>query len=251
MPSFDQTPDKPQPFGYKILWFAFKTSDPAAVLEALELEKATPANWESGLAAVYASKQDDAWAFVSPPIGGWVLAVSCLWPYPTVEADDDAGRKFDALFSRLMRRFDDVQFFGSHRVVDFVTWARALNGEPVRIFAYAGGGDGVLANVGKQTLEEAELRLADLTSLAPSDATDEIFRIAGERQAEQDALVASGLSRSEAIRHVRQNRGKSFPDETDVVELAALWSIDPMDLSEQDRPLALGWAARLPENLRQ
>jgi hypothetical protein len=36
-----------------------------------------------------------------------------------------------------MKRFDDVQFFGSYRVSDFVTWARALNGKSVRIFAYA------------------------------------------------------------------------------------------------------------------
>lgn len=36
MPSFDQTPDEPEPFGYKISWFALKTSDPAAVLEAIE-----------------------------------------------------------------------------------------------------------------------------------------------------------------------------------------------------------------------
>jgi hypothetical protein len=45
MPSFNQTPDKPQPFGYKVNWFALKTSDPAAVVDALELEETTAANW--------------------------------------------------------------------------------------------------------------------------------------------------------------------------------------------------------------
>jgi hypothetical protein len=40
-------------------------------------------------------------------------------------------------------------------------------------------------------------------------------------------------------------------DETDVVDLAALWSIDPSRLSEQDHLLGLGLAARLPENLSQ
>ncbi len=39
---FDQTPDKPQSFGYKVSWLALKASDPAAVCDALEL----PANWE-------------------------------------------------------------------------------------------------------------------------------------------------------------------------------------------------------------
>jgi hypothetical protein len=143
MRSFNLTPDKPQGFGFKVLWFALKASNPAAVVEALELREATPANWESGLAAAYDSQRDDAWVFVSPPVGGWVLVVGCLLPYPTTQSHDDAGAKFDALFSRLMKRSDDVQFYGSHRVVDFVAWARALNGKPVRIFAWAGC-DGVV-----------------------------------------------------------------------------------------------------------
>ncbi len=248
MRSFNQTPDKPRSFGYKVNWFALKTSDPAAVLDALELGEATPANWESGLAAVYGS---DPWVFVSPPVDGWVLAVSSSFPYPTVETHHDIGEKFDVLFSHLMKRFDDVQFYGSHRVVDFVVWARALNGKPLRIFAYAGGGEGVLANVGEQTSEEAKLRLANLTGLSPSAAEDETFRIAEEQDAEESRLVASGLSPREARARIRQNGPKPFPSETDVVELAALWSIDPLELSEQDHPLGLGLAARLPENLAQ
>lgn len=251
MPLFDQTPDEPEPFGFKVSWLALKTSDPAAVLDALELREATPTNWESGLAAMYASKRNEAWLFISPPVGGWVLAVSNSLPYPTVETHHDIGRKFDALFARLMKRFDDVQFFGSHRMVDFVAWARALNGKPVRSFAYAGGAGGVLANFGEQTPEEAKLGLANLTGLSPSEAEDELSRIAEEQHAEQDALVTGGLSRREAIRRVRQSRGKSFPNETDVVELAELWSVDPTSPPEQDHPLSLGLAARLPENLRQ
>ena len=53
MPSFDQTPDKPEAFGFKISWFAVKATDPAAVLDALEFKEAMPANWASGLAAMY------------------------------------------------------------------------------------------------------------------------------------------------------------------------------------------------------
>jgi hypothetical protein len=246
MRTFNQTPDKPQGFGFKVLWFALKAFGPAAVVEALELREATPANWESGLEAVYGG---DAWVFVSPPISGWVLAVCCSWPYPTTQSHDDAGPKFDALFFHLMKRFDDVQFYGSHRVVDFVVWARALNGKPVRIFAWGGSEGVVLENIGEQTAEEAKLGMANLTGLSVADAGDEIFRLAGEQDAEQDALVASGLSLREAMQRVRQNSGSAFPDESDVVELAGLWSIDPERLSEQDQPLSLGLAARLPENL--
>jgi hypothetical protein len=74
MPEFDQTPDFPGEFGFKISWFAVKASDPVSVLEALAFGHPTPANWASGLAAAYGRSQDsEASVFVSPPISGWVL----------------------------------------------------------------------------------------------------------------------------------------------------------------------------------
>ncbi len=251
MSSFSQTPDKPESFGYKTSWFAVKASDPASVVDALELGETMPTNWASGLAAAYArqnSQGSDPWLFVSPTVGGGVLAISSRLPYPaSVEAHRDIGRRFDILFFRLMRRFEDVQFFGSHRVSDFAAWARALKGKPTRIFAYADGQ--VLMNFGDQTSEEAKLGLADLSGLSPSDAEDEIFRIAEEQGVEEEELVASGLSRTEAQARVRQNGRNAFPDERDVVDLAALWSVDPTQLSDQDHPPGLGLAVRLPNDL--
>jgi hypothetical protein len=253
MPSFQQTPDKPQSFGYKVSWFALKASDPAKVVDALELAGAIPANWSSGLAAAYPyadSHRSDPWLFVSPPVNGWVLAVNFWLPYPvTVGAQLDIGRKFDVLFSRLMKRFDDVQFFGSYRVVGFVAWARALYGKPLRIFALADGE--VLANVGEQTPEEARLGFANLTDLSPTDAGDKIFKIAEEQGAEERALVAKGLSLRDARARVRPTGRNAIPDEGDVTDLAALWSIDPTQLSDQDHELGVGLAVRLPENLTQ
>lgn len=217
------TPDAPEAFGYKTLWFAVRTSDPASVVEALEFGEATPANWETGLAAAYARQGGptrEAWAFVSPPIDGWVLVMSALFPYPvTIDGHRDIGEKFDVVFSRLMKRFDDVQFFGSQRVVGFATWARARGGEPVRVFGYADGE--VLANDGAQTAEEAALGLMNLGGLSPLDAVDKIF----------DA--------------------EAFPDEGEVVELAGLWSIDPSLLSDRDHPPGAGFAVRVPDDLTQ
>jgi hypothetical protein len=249
MPSFDQTPDKPKSLGFKVSWFAVKAADPAAVLGALEFGGATPANWASGLAAMYEDAQSsDPWVFASPPVSGWVLLVGSALPYPTNESHHEIGRRFDVLFSRLMKRFDDVQFFGSHRVVDFVTWARARSGKPVRIFGLA---DEVMANFGEQTPEEAKLGFVNLSGLSPPEALDKIFAVEEEQGDEKDKLVASGLSLREALTIVRQNGRRGFPDETDVVDLAALWSIDPGRLSDQDHPLGLGRAARLPKNLAQ
>lgn len=247
MPSFDQTPDKPGPFGFKVSWFAVKASDPASVLDALELGEATPANWASGLEAAYGrSHKDDPWVFISPPLSGWVLVVGFSLPYPAIETHHDIGRRFDVLFSRLMKRFDDVQFFGSYRVVGLVAWARALNGKPVRSFAFA---DEVMANFGEQTSEEMKLGFADLSGLSPSEACEKIFRIAEEQDAQQNALVASGLSRREARARARQN-GRAIPGEKDVIELAALWSIDPTQLPKSNPP-RLGLAVRLPKDLAQ
>jgi hypothetical protein len=241
---FDPTPDKPQPFGFKVNWFAVKASDPALVLDALEFGETMPANWASGVAAAY----EDDWVFVSPPVTGWILVVGSSLPYPTNETHHDIGKRFDVLFSRLMKRFDDVQFFGSHRVVGFVTWARALNGKPVRIFAFA---DEVMANFGEQTPEEAKLGFVDLGGLSPSDAWDQIFRVAEEQGTEIDKHVASGLSRREARARVLQEGRDAIPDETDVVDLAALWSINPSRPDDQDHPVGLGLAARLPKSLSQ
>jgi hypothetical protein len=252
MPTFGQTPDKPEDFGFKISWFAVKATGPAAVLDALEFKEAVPANWASGLAAAYWDGESrEYWAFVSPPLTGWVLVASSSLPYPTNETHHDIGRRFDVLFSRLMQRFDDVQFFGSHRVSDFVAWARAVKGKPMRIFAWSGSDGAVLANIGEQTLDEAKLGLANLGGLSPLDATDKIFAIEEQQGAEEEKLVASGLSRREARTTIRQTSRGGFPDETDVVDLAALWSIDPSRLSEQDHPPGLGLAVRLPENLNQ
>ena len=90
MTSFEQTPDKPQSFGYKVSWFAVKTADPASVLAALQCGEGTPANWASGLraAGALARAGSDAWVFVSPPVSGWVLIVGFWLPHPaTVEPE--------------------------------------------------------------------------------------------------------------------------------------------------------------------
>jgi hypothetical protein len=256
---FVATPDTPQGFGFKVMWFAIKTTDPAAVVDALEFGDATPANWASGMAAIYAeraSKTAEPWVFVTPPLNGWVLAVSEDWPYPISPQSESAGehaigKKFDVLFARLMKRFDDVQFFGSHRVVDFVTWARALNGEPIRMFGYAGGGGTVLVNFGVQTQEEAQLRFSDLSGLSPTDADDRMHELAEQQDLEEYRLRTSGLSPREAHKKVRETARSPFPNETDVTDLAALWSIDPSRLEQQDHPPGVGLAVRLPKDLMQ
>lgn len=250
--SFDRTPDKPQSFGYKVSWFALKADDPATVLGAMEVEGAMPANWASGLKAAYGHSlpEEESWVFVSPPVNGWVLAISSSLPYPfSIEAEHRIGEQFDTLFARLMLRFDDVQFFGSHRVCGFAAWARAIKGKAIRIFSHADVNGEVWANFGAQTPEEASLGLADLTGLSPIEATERLNEIAEDEHAGLDKLIASGLSRHEAYAKIRQSAREPTPDESDVVDLAALWSLDPTRLSDQDYHLGLGLVAQLPKTL--
>lgn len=253
MPPFDRTPDKPQPFGYKVLWFAVKASDPAAVLDALEIGAGTPANWASGLAAAYGEPDAltaEPWLFVSPPVDGWVLVVSTSLPYPVaIDANRDIGERFDRLLARLTGRFDEVQFFGSHRVVSFVTWARAATGKPTSLFGFADAD--VLVNAGEQTPEEARLGFPDLSGLSPLDAAERMFTLAEEQDTRERALVATGLSPAEARSRVLQDGRDALPDETDVTDLAALWSLDPIGLEHGDPPPGVGLAARLPSDLAQ
>jgi len=261
MPSFDRTPDKPQSFGYKILWFAVRASDPASVLDALECGPGTQANWAAGLSAAYDYRTNYAnkLVFVSPPVDGWVFVIGGTLPQPFAlnaplpKAHHDIGRKFDVLFSRLMKKFDDVQYFGSHRIVSLAAWARALKGKPARIFAFASTftDSDVCANVGDQTPEEAKLKFPNLTGLSPIDATHRISKVTQELEAELRALLARGVSPADAKARVRQKGRLLFPGEEEVFDLAGLWSIDPTKLSEQDHPPGLGLAAPLPENVSQ
>ncbi len=249
---FDETPDKPQAFGYKINWFAVRTPDPQSVVDALKLEQATPANWASGLAAVYESRGDTPqWVFVSPPIGDWILAVAPLIDLPSQidESADDPivaglGREFRRHFSGLTTRFSEVQFFCSYRVVGYVAWARARQGEPPRAFAFM---DDVLVNTGDQSPEEARLGFPNLSGLSPADASDRIFELAQARDDEEDRLVAAGLSRNDASARVRQSGRHPLPVEEDVVELAALWSIDPTRLEKEEHRPGVGIAGLLPK----
>lgn len=257
-PQFDATPDLPEPFGYKVCWFAVRASDPAQVLDALGWASEGPANWHTGIAAAYrrTSGGQAPWVFASPPVEGWVLLVGGGLPYPAVYPEDrleGIGQAFDVIFTRLKDHFGEAQFFGSHRVADFVAWARARRGEPGRQFSYAGSSGEVYANVGVQSAEEAALGFAVLSGLSPVDARDRLSELLEEEMARKDALVASGMSRRDAGRQVRPTGRSVMPGEEDVTALADAWSVDPTRLDEADRGYVpgVGLMARVPTDLGQ
>ncbi|WP_157651172.1 hypothetical protein [Dechloromonas denitrificans] len=225
-PSFDQIPDRPEDFGYKVNWFAVRASDLNSVVTALEIGSGAPANWASGMAAAYGrtgGTNKGPWIFLSPPVNGWIFVVGSSLPYPVMHTPDrhgGIGQKFDTILSRLTDHFSEVQFFGSYRVVGFVAWVRAQRDLPLRVFSF---GDGeVYTNIGNQTLEEARLKFLDLSGLSPRAASERLFSVEGK-----------------------------LPDETNVLQLAALWSLDPGKLSEIGHQPSLGLVVQLPKALAQ
>lgn len=84
---------------------------------------------------------------------------------PTLEQPE----AFNQFMNPLLQTFPKVQYFLSYRVVDYVAWAIAENGQWLRRFSY---GDGRLIDCfGQQTTAEKSLKLLDIRS--ENDLLDE------------------------------------------------------------------------------
>ncbi len=162
-------PDTPVPFGYKCAWLAIKTEDPQAVIEALGLQNVRESGWQKGVAAAYGGE-----VFVTPPLNGWVLAASISLPEITDKTRPD---QLSPLVKSLGKRFPDVQYFGTHRVVEYHGWLRATDGEIVRRYAYLGECGETLSDEGQQTDEETKLGLIYNDSKFPDE--QDVIQLAG------------------------------------------------------------------------
>jgi hypothetical protein len=171
--------DFPVSFGYKTAWLAIDTEDTPAVVEALGLHHVRRATWAEGLYRA---------TFVAPPVLGWTL-VEGVRP----EAGDPRLLPF---LEGLSKRFGEVQYFGTHRVVDYHAWAKAVDGRVVRAYGWLGERGEVLLDVGPKTTEEEELgfRFVDRTT------------VGGDWE------------------------GLQMPDEEDVMRIAGRWSINPQQI---------------------
>jgi hypothetical protein len=161
--------DDPVPFGYKCAWLAIKTDQPDAVVTTLGLVGAQKSNWAKGIAAAYNGD-----VFVTPVIQGWVLVVSLSIPEIVDEKRED---QLTPLIRILGKRFRDVQYFGTHRVVEYHGWLRAVDGEIVRRYAYLGERGEALCNDGRLTDDEKKLGLVYDDSKFPSE--QDVMKLAG------------------------------------------------------------------------
>lgn len=98
-----------------------------------------------------------------------------------------------AQLDELAKKFTELQFFSTHRVSDYHVWVKYVGGEMIRGYGYCGGNGEVFLNKGEVTPEEAELGLDNLIPDSEADWDD-----------------------------------YEFPDEQNVLEIAAAWGIDTL-----------------------
>lgn len=200
--------DQPIGFGRKNLWIAIQSSDARSLADALQLNDLRVSNWNSGFRAAYAYPSN--YVFVTPPLGGWVLAVGPGIPDP---GDPAALPRWRTLMSQLSSRFGEAQFFATHRVSSYSAWARYLAGSERRLFAYC---DELIYNLGETFPDEAEL-------------------IAHLYDASSPAAQEEGYWDREDLQ---------IPQEDDVLRMARAWSLDPCELESLSLPVSVGLVGR-------
>ncbi len=213
---FDNEPEPPRPFGYKMAWLAVQTENTNELIEVLELEDVTVSNWNSGLGTVYDEILGESHVFVSPPVNGWTFVIGLPLPHPVNKVFVD---KLTPLLLTLVSRFPDVQYYFTYPLIDFFAWARATDGQLVRAFAV--GDEGIVWNKGRTTREERALGL-------------KLFELRGVRGRKGDAGGEIVL----------------YPTEDHVLQVARGWSVDPSRLTEKSAPPGLGYIARAPMRWR-
>jgi hypothetical protein len=150
--------------------------------------------------------------FVTPPLGDWTLAAStALFPPEGVETF------VKPLLVELSKRFRDAQYFCTHKDAGAHIWARAQKGKLFRGYGWHGGRSSVIWNEGPQTKQEFTLgfRFTDGPTTPPV---------------------------------VKRADDPTTADESCVMQLASLWSVDPSALDEYFAEPVAGLIGELPRS---
>lgn len=199
---------EPIPIGYKCAWLAIRTENTKAVLKALQLEEIKKTDWTSGIESAYRGR-----VFVGPPINGWTLVVSIALPIVDQTNQTDHCLPF---LQRLGERFEDVQYFATQCQAKHHAWVRVVNGEIRRAYAWLGNSSITLWNSGEQTPEEIE----------------QGWRFFDEREAGDE--------------HYWLRTDREYPEEKHVMALAGAWSLNPLELEDEDVGGRSGYLGHLP-----
>jgi hypothetical protein len=149
--------DAPVSFGYKASWIAVPAGDAAAIADAMGLTNVQRCSWNDGIARGC----NHEGVFITPAIGKWMLSVG--------SHGDISHKTFAPYLTMLSERFGEAYYFGTHRVVGYQAWAKAVKGKIVRAFGYLGERGEFLINVGERTAEEIEIDAGLEDEEAPPD----------------------------------------------------------------------------------
>ena len=213
---FDVRPDQPCNFGPDMAWIAIKTTDSAAVIDALRLDEPTCSNWNSGIGTIYDAQLGENRIFVSSPVNGWVFVAGHSLPQPHGRAFVD---KCTPLLLELAGRFPEIQYFASYPEVDLFAWAKIKSGRLIRAFGV--GDEGVIWTQGRTTRDERTLGLR-------------LFELRGVRGRRGDAG-------GELLMH---------PTQEHVMRLAGYWSLNPTLLQSSQTAPALCSICQAPRAWR-
>jgi hypothetical protein len=149
--------------------------------------------------------------FVTPPLGDWTLAVST-----SLVLTERVNAVVKPLLEELSRHFRDAQYFCTQREGELHTWARAQKGRLLRGYGWHGRRSSVIWNEGPQTKHEFNLgfRFTDGPPTPPV---------------------------------VKRAEDRTTPDEGCVMQLAALWSVDPTTLDEHFAEAMAGILGDVPQ----
>ncbi len=180
-------------FGYKTMWLAVKTSNKHRISEILKLKNTKECNWKVGVAESYNSS-----IYITPQINEWTLI--CGISLLNTGNDKENIVYIKKTIETLSKEFGEAQFFGSHRVVEYQSWMKAVNGQIVRAYCYLGESGENLIVEGEPTAFEKKYKLINTLSEEAKD----------EKYFEREDLF--------------------YPDEEFVMKMAENWSINPQTL---------------------
>ncbi|MDT3429238.1 hypothetical protein J2Z22_004839 [Paenibacillus forsythiae] len=163
---FSSEPDLPKGFGYKCQWFAIKTEDTKEVLKELNLKNVQISNWETGIEGAC-----EGYFFISPPVNGWTFVINSTMPGLSINESPFALK----IITDFSTKFGEAYYFGTHRVVEYHAWAKAVDGELIHAFGYLGERGEIIINEGEISREEIEHNLifTDLDADEPNLPSEE------------------------------------------------------------------------------
>lgn len=177
-------------FGHKQAWLAVRDTSAEAVRAALGLRDLGPVSWRVGMDLAYLNHDRLA---LTPPLPG---AGNALWTLVVgrwlfgVRPGEPNGESIVDVAGLSATLSSEVQFFASHRVLELHRWQRARDGALIRSFDYVG-----------QSGEVHDWR-------GDPDETERAIGLPAVLADDTDVIVG----------------------ESDVMRIAAAWSIDPQTL---------------------